>query len=337
MTEKRDAHGVTHRIMNALPRIDGVPASCPGCCSSHIEQVESISTEEIVDAWLQSGTHGAPDENVRAFLLEDLGTAQIEFWLCQDCGLEFAHPMKSWTENHYPGEQHSLGYDHELALAELAKMPPLRLLEIGCADGQFLERASRLGHDAMGIDFSAADIVSARKRGVNAHVADLNDVRGIASNAGKFNLIALFQVIEHLREPGKVFEEILQIAAPGAVVMVGCPSSLRYSRVYDHRERIGRSDFWDYPPQHLLRWTPRSLQSFLQRFNFQTETIAYEPLSISGATAHLTALQGLGSDWYEKRWRRRLANLRWLTRLTADRLSRRSTGIRLFVKARLKS
>jgi len=245
--------------------------------------------------------------------------------------------MKSWTDTHYPSEQHTLGYDHQLALAELAKMAPLRLLEIGCADGQFLERASLLGHETTGIDFSEEDILSARRRGVNAHVGDIAEVRTMESSTGKFDLIALFQVIEHLRDPSKVFEEILEIAEPGAVVMVGCPSDLRYSRVHSHRERIERSDFWDYPPQHLLRWTPRSLVTFLQRFNFQTERIAYEPLSILGATAHLTALQGLGSSWHKKRWRRRLVSLGCLAQLTADRLSRRSTGIRLFVQARLKS
>ena len=325
--------------MNPVHRTNdcGVPTICVGCCSTNIEQVESISTEDIARAWLQSGSHGAIDEEVRAYVLEDLGAARIAFWLCGACGLEFAHPMKSWTHKHYPGEQHELGYDHELALAELAKMPPMRLLEIGCADGQFLERASLLGHETTGIDFSAEDILSARKRGVNAHVADIAEVRKMRSSTGKFDLIALFQVIEHLRDPGKIFGEILEIAEPGAVVMVGCPSPLRYSRVYNHRERIGRSDFWDYPPQHLLRWTPQSLVSFLERFNFQTEKIAYEPLSIPGATAHLTALRGHGSSWYEKRWRRRLASLVWVARLTADRLARRSTGIRLFVRARLKS
>jgi SAM-dependent methyltransferase len=326
-------------LVNLMQRANGCgdPTICVGCCSTNIEQVESVSAEQLARAWVQSGTHGAIDEEVRTYVLEDLGTARIAFWLCANCGLEFAHPMKSWADKHYPGEQHRLGYDHQLALAELAKMPPMRLLEIGCADGQFLERASLLGHETTGIDFSEQDISSARQRGVNAHVGDIAEVHKMKSSTGKFNLIALFQVIEHLRDPGKIFGEILEIAEPGAVIMVGCPSHLRYSRVYSHQERIERSDFWDYPPQHLLRWTPQSLVSFLERFNFQTERIAFEPLSILGATAHLTALQGLRSNWYGKRWRRRSATLAWLARLTVDRLAQRSTGIRLFVKARLRS
>jgi SAM-dependent methyltransferase len=308
---------------------------CPGCCSTKTEQVESVSAEDLASAWVESRSHDVDDETVRAYVLADLGTERIEFWLCRDCGLEFAQPMNSWTNEHYPAEKHSLGYDHQLALEELATMPRLRILEIGCADGQFLEKASLMGHETTGIDFSEEDVNSARALGVDAYVGDIEDVGKLVS--GKFDLFALFQVIEHLREPAKVFSEILEIAEPGAIVMVGCPSHLRYSRLYNHPERIERSDFWDYPPQHLLRWTSESLVTFLERFKFQTERIAFEPLSIIGATAHLTALQGLRSNWYGKRWRRRSATLAWLARLTADRLAQRSTGIRLFVKARLRS
>ncbi len=313
----------------------GAPTVCVGCCSTNIEQVESVSAEDLASAWVESGSHDVAGEAVRAYVLSDLGTERIAFWLCRDCGLEFAQPMNSWTNEHYPAEKHSLGYDHQLALAELASIPSLRILEIGCADGQFLEKASSLNHETTGIDFSEEDVVSAKARGVDAHLGDIGDVGKMIS--GKFDLIALFQVIEHLSEPSRVFTEILKIVEPGAVVMIGCPSPLRYSRLYNHPERIGRSDFWDYPPQHLLRWTSESLVSFLERFNFQTERIVYEPLSILGATAHLTALQGLRSNWYGKRGRRRLATLVWLARLTADRVAQRSTGIRLFVKARLRS
>jgi len=313
----------------------GEPTICVGCCSSNIEQVESLSADDLASAWVESGSHGATSEAVRDYVLADLGADRIAFWLCRDCGLEFAQPMNSWTNEHYPEEKHSLGYDHQLALEELAQMPPLRILEIGCADGQFLEKASMLGHETTGIDFSNEDVESARARGVDAHLGDIEDVGKMIS--GQFDLVALFQVIEHLPEPSRVFREIRKIVQPGALVMIGCPSPLRYSRRYNHPERIGRSDFWDYPPQHLLRWTSESLVSFLERFNFQTERIAYEPFSIVGATAHLTALQGLGSNWYGRKGRRRLTTLLWLARLTADRIAQRSTGIRLFVKASLRS
>jgi len=310
---------------------------CLACGSTKTERVESVSVEQLANAWAPPNSQDATSIQIRNYVLADLGAERIEFWLCDDCGLEFAQPMKSWDHKHYPAESHSLGYDHQLALMELAKMPRMRILEIGCADGQFLELALRMGHETVGVDFSQEDVIAARQKGVNAQACDIADISGIACGSERFNLIALFQVIEHLQDPDTLFREIVGIAEPGAVLMIGCPSPLRYTRTYNHSQRIGRSDFWDYPPQHLLRWSSQSLTSFLQRFDFQTETIVHEPMPVIGAMAHLTALQGLNTRWYEQPWRRRLVSLQWLVRLTADRMIRRSTGIRLFVKARLKS
>ncbi len=49
----------------------------------------------------------------------------------------------------------------------------LRLLDVGCADGQFLARAAALGHTVTGVDFSPEDIEASRGKGFEAYVADL--------------------------------------------------------------------------------------------------------------------------------------------------------------------
>jgi|ERR1051326_989957 SAM-dependent methyltransferase len=313
-----------------------LPALCVGCCSNATAKIESISVEELANAWVASQSHGAAEAELQRYLSVDLGATQIEFWQCSVCTLEFARPMRSWSDEHYPQEKHSLGFDHQLALNQLAGMSSRRILEIGCADGQFLELASRQGHEALGIDFSEQDVLAARTRGVNAWHADISEL-GMRPAIGRFNVVALFQVIEHLAEPTRLFRTIVELAEPSALLMLGCPSPLRYTRTYSHPERIGRSDFWDYPPQHLLRWTPQSLKYFLRRFNFEPEEVVFEPLSIVSASAHLNALRNLKRDWYNTRWRRRLACSPWIFRMALDRLVGRSTGIRMFLTARLSS
>jgi len=315
---------------------EGEARSCAACCSADVEQVETVPVEALADAWAKLGCHGndITGDAVRGYVFADLKTRQIEVWRCAGCGLEFALPRRAWTTQHYPAERHSLGYDHQLALRELAETPPIRILDIGCADGQFLERAAAMGHDATGIDFSEEDVLSARQRGLDAHAGDIAQVRRMVSGKRRFNLITLFQVIEHLTEPDNVFSQIGECAEPDAHIMVGCPSDLRYTRVYKHPQRIDRSDFWDYPPQHLLRWTPKALDAFLRRHGWETEKIVYEPLALVGTASHMTALRGIGTSWYRTAWRRRLAILWWLARVTGSRLTRSSTGIRLFVKAK---
>jgi SAM-dependent methyltransferase len=234
-------------------------------------------------------------------------------------------------------EEHSLGFDHLATLANLSGMPPARILDIGCADGQFLERAAALGHDLTGIDFSPEDVETARRHGLQAYVAEVDQIGKMFEGKRKFKMITLFQLIEHLNEPDQIFSQIAEVADTDARVVIGCPSDLRYTRRFAHPQRLDRSDFWDYPPQHTLRWTPEALTAFLLRHGWEIETVAYEPLALIDAAAHLTGLQQLSSEKPVPRWTRRLQTLGWLVRLSGSKLFGRSTGIRLLVKARMTS
>ena len=270
---------------------------------------------------------------MRRYIARDLGASEVEFWQCSDCELEMAEPMRSWAAAHYPKELQSPGFDHTLALAELRRMAPSSVLEIGCAEGEFLRRATAFGHKATGVDFFEESVASARAAGLDARVADVKDLAGILPGA-RFDVIAMFQIIEHLTDSNEIFSILGRLAAREAVLMIGCPSDLRYTRRFAHPQRLGRSDFWDYPPQHTLRWNPRSLRLFLSRHGWEVETIVYEPLGVVAAAAHLTALDGAGLGWYENPVRRRARTLRWCFKIAARSRKSRLTGIRLFIKAR---
>jgi SAM-dependent methyltransferase len=280
------------------------------------------------DAW---AGHDAAD--VLARVRADLEADSVAFLRCGRCGLEWADPPRAWSAGNYPPEAYGLAWDHLRALEVLSDEKPLRLLEIGCADGKFLERAAALGHRATGIDFGVAAVQAARARGLDAHVADVRGVRAFAG-AEPFGCVALFQVIEHLEAPDEVFEAIGAVAAPGALLLAGCPADARYTRRVRHPERIGLSDFWDYPPQHVLRWTPDALRVFLRRHGWRMTLSEYEPYDAAGAAAHLTALSGRGAGWYARPLPRRAVTAAWRARLAAAHLRGPMTGIRLLVAAR---
>ena len=310
--------------------------SCPACASAELELVEAVSIDPLADHWSRESFRGEGEgfETVRAFIEEDLGQAHVEFWMCRRCGLEHARPMSSWSSGHYPHEEHGLGFDHAAAADILGRMPRSKVLDIGCADGLFLERGAALGHEMTGIDFSAEDVEAARRRGLDARLADVGEIGRLFDGPQGFDVVTLFQVIEHLREPDRVFEQIAAVARAGALLIVGCPSDVRYTRAFNHPQRVERSDFWDYPPQHTLRWTPKALEIFLARHGWRVESVIYEPFSVTGAAAHLATLHGLASAWYEKRWRRRLVTLGWWLRAGGAKYTRKITGIRLLVTAR---
>ncbi len=312
-----------------------MPSACTACCSSDLSRVESVSIDYLARAWASEKSHGAQTgfQTIRRRIACDLDAAQVEFWQCAACELEMGEPMKSWTAAHYPKESQGPGFDHTLALDELARTAPCRVLEIGCAEGGFLRRAEAFGHKATGIDFFEEAVASASASGLDARVADVKDLARLFADA-RFDVIAMFQIIEHLTDSNEIFSDLGKIAARDAVLMIGCPSDLRYTRHFNHSQRLGRSDFWDYPPQHTLRWNPKSLRLFLSRHGWEIETIAYEPLAVLAAAAHMTALNGVGLGWYKNRVARRAETLRWCFKIAARSRSSRLTGIRLFIKAR---
>lgn len=309
---------------------------CFACGSNRLTRAEVVTTSQIGEVWgrLQQHGPGVSPEQVRRFVHQDVGSNEVVFWECELCRLQFSQPMVSWSAGHYPAEPHNLAFDHFEALELLEDMPPRRLLDIGCADGQFLARVSALGHEAVGIDFAEDDVAAARQQGLNAHVADVQEVQRLIGSDRKFDVVTLFQVIEHLHRPDEVFAQISTVVQPDARLMIGCPSDLRYSRLFPNAQRIKDSDFWDYPPEHCLRWNETSLRAFLTRHGWEVERVVHEPLPLKLAALHMTALDGLEYNWPRKSWQRGVRFAWWYARLALARLSRRVSGVRIFVVAR---
>jgi len=306
---------------------------CPACGSPRTRPVESAGVDELARAWARqphlAGTRG--QARLAAEIRADLGANGVRFIACGECGMEFADPMRAWSAAHYPDEEYGLAWDHLRALELLSGSPPLRLLEIGCAEGRFLERAAALGHRATGLDFTAADVRAARARGLDAREGDVAALRRVLEPGDRFTAVAMFQIIEHLEDPGAVFRDLGGVAAPGALLLVGCPSPRRYTRRVAHPDRVGRSDFWDWPPQHTLRWGERSLRAFLGRHGWRVERAEHEPFSLRGAAAHVAGLRGAGRHGAV---RRRLETARAMAQVAAARARGPLSGIRLLVAAR---
>jgi len=309
--------------------------ACPACGEGRTAELEGADVATLARAWARqphlAGVRG--EARLAAEIHDDLGVERVCFLGCADCGLEFADPMRAWSAGNYPDEGYGLAFDHLRSLELLRGSPPLRLLEVGCAEGRFLERAAARGHRATGLDFTARAVEAARGRGLDARVGDVSTLRAALAPGDRFEAVAMFQIIEHLCDPGAVFRDLAEVVVPGALLLVGCPSDRRYTRRVAHPGRVGRSDFWDWPPQHTLRWSERSLRRFLARQGWRVERVEHEPFSPVGAAAHLAALRGAGR-WDGRPLRRRVETLRALAEVAAARVAGPLSGVRLLAAAR---
>jgi SAM-dependent methyltransferase len=91
------------------------------------------------------------------------------------------------------------------------------LLEIGCGTGFFLVEAQRRGYVTTGVEPSSGAVAQAPSV-VRDRIIQTMFQPGLFE-AGSFDVICLFQVFDHVPDPGRVLDECHRILRPGGVML----------------------------------------------------------------------------------------------------------------------
>lgn len=214
--------------------------------------------------------------------LYECGACAVQFWL------PLVLPQGTMYEEEvaYQGKGEVLTRSHARAIAEgywnvrqfLRGFPALRsnttgkaLLDIGCGTGEFMFVARELGYSVHGIDFNKHAVNFARERlGLEGAVtADLYAY--LSARKERYDVITAFEVIEHVPDPGAFLDLVRESLSYGGILVISTPNRNRYWGRIDPV-----IDTWDYPYQHLTRWSPRSLMDFAERHGFATTVFRRE-------------------------------------------------------------
>ncbi|HVU04055.1 MAG TPA: class I SAM-dependent methyltransferase [Polyangiaceae bacterium] len=101
-----------------------------------------------------------------------------------------------------------------------------RVLDLGCNVGYGTELLSETASQVVGVDLSPAVVAAARKRvhAPNVEFRLLPDPR-LPFPDGSFELVASFQVIEHVPEPASYLAEIRRVLVPGGHAIFTTPNA----------------------------------------------------------------------------------------------------------------
>lgn len=97
---------------------------------------------------------------------------------------------------------------------------PLRLLDLACGDGLFLEQAAARGWHAQGVDLNRVMARMGREKGLAIEEADALESLRRADDAS-WDVVTAFQFIEHLK-PAVLMEllhEVRRVLAPGGIAI----------------------------------------------------------------------------------------------------------------------
>lgn len=150
--------------------------------------------------------------------------------------MEAAFVEANYTVDYAHYLQHHRLVNH--AAGVLAGKAQAMVLDLGCSQGINLFALHRkLLRDAiryMGIDLDRAALVRAANRcayrGYTNIEFKVGDVLRTSLPAGSADLILSSEVIEHLREPRVLLEEIRRVLAPGGIALITTPNLSNYPR-----------------------------------------------------------------------------------------------------------
>jgi SAM-dependent methyltransferase len=235
----------------------------------------------------------------------DLGDTKPLFWKrgyrfvrCAGCGLVRVDPLPSATEL---AETYERSY-RDGAYADFARADDVRLatararlaavvahapagpwLDIGCSTGAFLRVAADAGLDAEGIELSETAAAAARRAGLAVTRSAIEDFEP----ARRFAVVAAFDLLEHLRDPGVLLRRVRPWLLPAGCLVVTVPD------VASLPARLMRRHWYFYaPPLHLHYFDRRTIVRLLRRHGFAPVLLGPAPklLTVDAALDALAPL-----------------------------------------------
>jgi SAM-dependent methyltransferase len=146
--------------------------------------------------------------------------------------------------------------------------PEGRLLDVGCAAGFFLE-AARRHYDVTGVELSQFASEHARREfGLRVLTGDVSNV---SLDGEEFDVVTLWNTIEHLSDPLRAVRSIASLTRPGSLLVLSTG---------DASGPLARRDLrgWNLmaPPYHLFFFSPRTIDLLLATAGFRLRRIVYD-------------------------------------------------------------
>jgi SAM-dependent methyltransferase len=143
-------------------------------------------------------------------------------------------------------------------LVEAAKSSG-RLLDYGAGSGAFARFMAGRGFEAVGLEpYSlGTTLEEPNLRLVRAPLAQVKD------SLGRFDVITMWHVLEHLEHPVELLKELRSMLAPGGVLVVSVPNFASW------QSGVFKGGWFHLdPPRHLLQFEPSTLEDCLRRAGF---------------------------------------------------------------------
>ncbi|MFZ2621014.1 MAG: class I SAM-dependent methyltransferase [Minisyncoccia bacterium] len=204
-----------------------------------------------------------------------------DLYRCKVCKLLFVYPIPKnvevYDKTYFTGADLGFGYvDYD---ADKIPMIPVfekyldmifklgatkgTLLDVGSATGFFMDIAKKRGFEVVGVELSNYAAEIGRAKGLTIVASDL---KGAHFNNDKFDVITMFDVLEHVPNPKDFLLEAKRILKPGGFLVINTPNGDSVvARVLGSRWHL------IVPPEHLYYFSPKNVGDYLTKNGFNVK------------------------------------------------------------------
>jgi 2-polyprenyl-3-methyl-5-hydroxy-6-metoxy-1,4-benzoquinol methylase len=204
------------------------------------------------------------------------GMDSLTLYCCKDTGYRFFHPPSLageaafydafWAldDPHIHRPQRATRADWQFALEQIRKGE--RVLDVGCADGGFVELAGAIAH-AEGIDENEKGCRLAQAKGLRVSCAAVTDFSRL--HAAAFDTVTASQVLEHVYDVSRFVIALKQLVRPGGRIILSVPNNEPYYAGSSKYEPLNN------PPHHIGLWNEGSLRRMAAHFDLTVDEVEH--------------------------------------------------------------
>lgn len=222
---------------------------------------------------------------------------------CLDCGLIFQNPQVDFDTiinhyNHQPIYKSNVSRNgiqrilnnfglKKRANVVLKHKPTGKLLDVGCGNGVFIDYVKNNSNlEVVGTEINVDNVTYLTgKKGLDVRLGNLNE---ISFTNQEFDIITLWDVIEHLNDPNHTLAEIKKLLKPDGNLIIRVPNGNSVDFALFGKYWAGLD-----APRHLYVFSKKSLSYLLSVHGFQIISSNYH---IGGYLNTLTSLEFFLND-----------------------------------------
>jgi 2-polyprenyl-3-methyl-5-hydroxy-6-metoxy-1,4-benzoquinol methylase len=211
---------------------------------------------------------------------------------CTECGFVYANTLVTQSELDFYYAELSKYEDKNLStgggftpqdrdrlqktaafISEHVRDKTTRIADLGCANGGLLRELKALEYtNLVGIDPSEACVkITKQEVGCECYQHSLFN---IPQGVGKFDLVLLSHVLEHVLDVQTTISVIDELLNPGGQLYIECPNAAYYYKVI-------HAPLQEFNAEHINHFTESAFQNLMKSFNYEVITTGDKIMKIA--------------------------------------------------------